>query len=272
MSVPPPVGCRYRISGAAVAGLSHQSEGRLCEDIWEGAVFGVAGAAVAVADGLGSAPHGRRGAMVAVSAAIEALSVFFIPGPDGEGCDAEHEPNHAMVRGACRAAHNAVFRYASACNISSRSFACTLIVLLWNGNQVTTARIGDGAVVCLQGGEQILLSAPQERRYVNEVVPLTDEGYEDACVISSDLSCVTACAIFTDGCERLFLEKKPDGYHPHEPFFLPFFSAIEPLAGTPEGDRAIANLLVSDKFISFSEDDKTLVVVTTNEGSGEYTG
>ncbi|WFN35578.1 protein phosphatase 2C domain-containing protein [Methanogenium sp. S4BF] len=267
-----PAEVRYRISGAAVAGPSHDAGEMPCQDAWDAAVFGGSGAAVAVADGLGSAVHGREGALAAVSAAVSALTSFFRPWPDGAGCDADIEKNSRMLNAACKAAHDAVMTRAAACGANPRSFACTLIILLWYGNVVATARIGDGAVVCLQGDEIVLLSAPHERRYVNEVVPLTDEGYEDACVLSSDLPAVTACSVFTDGCERLVLEKKPDGYHPYVPFFRPFFSAVAPLAGTPEGDRAIAGLLSSDRFITFSEDDKTLVVIVSDEGRGEDTG
>jgi len=262
---------RYRISGAAVAGPSHQAEGIPCEDAWDAAVFGRTGAAVAVADGLGSAEHAKEGAMVAVSAAITALSAFFDPWPDGSGCDADIEKNGRMVRAACKAARDAVLTHAASCGLSHRSFASTLIILLWYGNTLTTARVGDGAVVCLQGDDIILLSAPSDRRYVNEVRSLMDDEYEDACVVSPDIPAVTACSVFTDGCERLFLDKKSDGYHPYEPFFQPFFSAMMPLTGTPEGDRAIADLLVSDRFITFSEDDKTLVVIVSGIERGEDT-
>ncbi|MDE4907637.1 protein phosphatase 2C domain-containing protein [Methanogenium marinum] len=272
MSVFPSAGYHYRISGAAVAGPSHKVDGIPCEDAWDAVVFGRAGAAVVVADGLGSAEHAKDGAMVAVSAAMESISACFDLWEDGVGCDADIEKNDRMVRDACRAAHDAVVTHAAAYGISLQSFATTLIVLLWHGNTLTTARIGDGAVVCLQNDEIILLSAPQERRYVNEVVPLTDDSYEDACVLSSDVPDVTACSVFTDGCERLMLEKKSDGYHPYEPFFRPFFPAVLSLAGTPEGDSAIAGLLSSDNFIRFSEDDKTLVVVVSDEERGEYTG
>ncbi len=44
------------------------------------------------------------------------------------------------------------------------------------------------------------------------------------------------------------------------------------LAGTPDYDPTIAGLLSSDNFISYSEDDKTLVVVVSDEERGEYTG
>lgn len=272
MTLLSPADVRYRICGAAVAGPSHRAEAAPCQDAWDAAVFGRLGAVVAVADGLGSAVHGKEGAQVAVSAAIAALSAFFEPWADGFGCDADVEKNSRMVRAACRAARDAVLARADACGAAPRSFACTLIVLLCYGNVVTTARIGDGAVVCLQGDEIVLLSAPHERRYVNEVVPLTDEGFENACVVSPDMPAVTACSVFTDGCERLILEKNPEGYQPYIPFFRPFFSAVAPLAGTPDGDRAIESLLSSDRFITFSEDDKTLVVVVADEERGEDTG
>lgn len=260
-----------RISGASVPGPSHQRTTLPCEDAWEGMVFEGTGAAVAVSDGLGSARYGGVGASVAVSAAISALSSCFIPESDDGGRGADHLTPSAMVRAACRAARDAVFSHAVASGSTPDAFACTLIVLLWCGETVTSARVGDGAVVCLQGENHILLSAPDERRYVNEVVPLTAVDYEDACVISPAVTGVRACAVFTDGCERLFLEKDAGGYRPYEPFFRPFFPAVAPVAGTVDGDRAIADLLVSDTFISFSEDDKTLVVVVSDEGRDEDT-
>ena len=214
MSVFPSVGYNYRISGAMVAGPSHMVDGISCEDAWDAKVFGNVGAAVVVADGLGSAEHAKDGSDVAVSAAITAISTFFDPWPDGAGCDADIEKNDRMVLAACRSAHDAVVTHAVACGISPRSFATTLIVLLWYGNTLTTARIGDGAVVGLRKDEIILLSAPQERRYVNEVVSLTDDIYEDGCAISSDVSDITACSVFTDGCERFLLEKKTQWVSP----------------------------------------------------------
>ena len=269
MPVSFPLRYRYRISGAAVAGPSHLAVNRPCEDAWEGVVFGERGAAIAVSDGLGSAPLGRKGASIAVSAAITAISRFFSSSLEGGGYDMGPESNSDIVRAACRAAHDAVFCHASASGILPNEYACTLILLLWHGDAVTAARIGDGAVVCMQNDEHILLSAPDERKYVNEVVPLTAEEYEGACVVSPDMSGICACAVFTDGCERLVLEKKPDCYYPYEPFFRPFFPAVVPIVGTAEGDGAIADLLVSDTFISFSEDDKTLVVVVSDEGRDE---
>lgn len=272
MSLPPHFESVMRISGASVAGSLHLRDDRPCEDAWEGRVFEGAGVAVvAVSDGLGSARYGGDGASVAVSAAISALSSGLIQVLDEGGGSADQIAPSVLVQAACRAAREAVFSHASASGGTPDEYACTLIVLLWNRGAVTSARIGDGAVVCLQGEKHILLSAPEERRYVNEVVPLTADDYEGACIISPVVTGIRACAVFTDGCERLFLEKDVDGFRPYEPFFRPFFPAVASMAGTAYGDRAIADLLASDTFISFSEDDKTLVVVVSDERRDENT-
>ncbi len=63
-----------------------------------------------------------------------------------------------------------------------------------------------------------------------------------------------------------------DGYAPQSPFYRLFFGSVASFLTFLRMGRAFETLLSSDRFITYSEDDKNRVVIVSDKGRGENTG
>jgi hypothetical protein len=224
-----------RVLGASVAGASHVRRGLPCQD-----AFRVVENVIAVADGLGSAAHSELGAVAATEAAVH-----------GAAGHAEYEPARAALEGVV-AAREALEKVARAHDYELRDLACTLIVAVY-AQRVGLAHVGDGAVVGACGDDVFMLSPPDKAEYINEVVPITSDGWIDSVqtVVCSDA--VDAIGLFTDGCQHAAIRRG----RAHPGFLGPLFAYARSEA---PGDEALADLLNGAKMAEHSDDDKTLVL------------
>jgi Protein phosphatase 2C len=248
------------IFGAAVIGPSHVQMGLPCQDACAFRQLPDQCGVVAVADGLGSAAKSDIGARVAVEAALQAASQGFIA-REGSLVDLQ-----AIAEGAIQAARTTLEERAAIEECSLHDVACTLIVAVIRGDEVSVAHIGDGAVVGETRDGLRLISAPGESEYANEVVPITSSDWKRSLRVASTVGGVSCLAVFTDGCQRAGLRKISDGFEPFGGFFAPIFSYARELSSPQEGDDELRALLSSNKICDNSEDDKTLVIaVLRNE-------
>ncbi len=240
------------IFGASVIGPYHVLRGIPCQDACAYQTIEPACAAIAVADGLGSASKSDIGANVAVTAAIEFLA---------HRLEVENSDLNLIEfsQTAIQEARKALEEMAVELQCALSDLACTMIVIMMNENYVAVSHIGDGAVVAEMDGNLQLVSAPGESEYTNEVVPLTSPDWENH-VRTGAASGVTAVAAFTDGCQRAALAKSENGLAPFAKFFDPIFSFAREVESVHEAEEEIAALLSSKKLCENSEDDKTLVV------------
>lgn len=230
-------------------GPGHLQGGLPCQDAHACALLEGGGVALAVADGLGSAPRSDLGAQLAVQTAVDFLTVA--SGGLGQ--------TPSLVEQAVRQARLALEQAACAQGLDLRHLGTTLMVALATPEGVEVAHVGDGAVVGRRAGQLCLLSAPAESDFVNMVTPLTSSRWEQYLeALAADP--VDALCAFSDGCQLSFLTRDSEGYHLHEPFFGPLFKLAEGLEDRQEADEQLRRLLGSQRLASVSEDDKTLVV------------
>ena len=235
------------IVGASAVGASHTRRALPCQDAFR--VREKDGAfAIAVADGLGSAPHSQAGAVVATEAAATRALRF-----------AAGDPCIAAVEGFI-AARDSLELVASTGGCSLASLACTLIVVVGDADRIGIAHIGDGAVVAARGDNVHVLSPPAPTEYVNEVDPLTAKGWEERVRWMSCRTPIDALALFTDGCQHAALRPTNGTMHAHAGFFVPLFDFVRSGVSPDDAHVALAQLLAGRKMSEHSDDDKTLVL------------
>lgn len=223
MPVPP------YVVAATVTGPSHRRDGRSGQDAY---AYRLApdGLVASVADGLGSAPWGGLGARLAVAAAIDARS-----------------PAEGIV-----AARVALESAAAEMAAPLGEFACTLLVCSAAAEEVTIAHVGDGGAVVDCGA---VLSPPADSEYVEEVEPLTSPGWAAATRVSR-LAGAGAFALFTDGCQRAALTRRPGGWSAHGGWWRPLFHFAR---SEPDAEQ-LAAFLSGPRMSAHSDDDKTLLI------------
>ena len=243
-----------RVFGASVIGPLHVRLGLPCQDACSSfRSLGGESTVIAVADGLGSAARSELGARVAADVSCAtAGEILDRPGAQESLWD--------VVQAAAAAARGALEKRAADDGVALRELATTLIVVATRGDGLAIAHIGDGAVVAEDGSGLLLVSAPGESEYANEVTPLTSQDWKDSLRIVSLVAGIRSLAVFTDGCQRAALRKRATGYEPHEPFFKPIFTYAHKLGSVNDGDAEVRALLSSPKVSGNSDDDKTLVV------------
>jgi hypothetical protein len=245
------------VFGASVIGPAHVARQRPCQDACAFAVLGEGLGVVAVADGLGSAPHAEVGAQAAVKAAVETVRALVSETTTGPA---------AIARQAMSRAREQVEAAAREQQRPLGELACTLIVVVFSGGRIGVAHIGDGAVVARTAAGLTVVSGPGDSEYANEVTPLTYEGWEKAARSGAEVEGVEVLAAFTDGCQRGCLIRSAAGHRPSPQFFEPLFSYAGALTDMEKGDQDVTQLLGSQRFAQVSEDDKTLVVAVLAQG------
>ena len=248
-----------RYLGARAIGPLHVQLGTPCQDAWYARVGEHGWVAVAVADGLGSAPHSDVGAELVVHASVvAALSKLGQP----EFNEGELQ---GIAKDAVAAARAELVAYAEDEGWEPRAAACTLMLLVSSRKSTVVAHIGDGAVVGQRGDELLVLSDPGESEYANEVTPLTSSDWEESLRVSGVHDDLTAAAVFTDGLQRAALRKVPPPMVPFPGFWTPLFRFAYGAEDLLEAQTDLERLLSSPKICENSEDDKTLVFVILEE-------
>ena len=241
------------VVAASVIGPLHVAKALPCQDAFE---FTVADdvVVVAVADGLGSAALSDLGAQAAVeTAAREAARRHAAGGFDGDTWADE-------LRAVMAAARASVEAEADASGAALRELGCTLLVAVATAEHLHAAQVGDGAVVAHTDAGLRLVTRPDESEYVNEVTPLTADGYESSVQATALTEPVDAVAVLTDGCQRAGLKNSPDGPAPHPGFFEPMFRFARTVSSPAQGQADLEDFLDGAKMRDSSEDDKTLVL------------
>lgn len=243
------------MAAASVAGASHLALGAEGQDAHALAEVADGALVAAVADGAGSAPHGARGAAVAVAAAVGTLaSALETAGERSADSDS------TAVAAAARAAAAAVAALAAADGHAERDLACTLSCAVVRPGGVVAAQVGDGLVVARVDGGLVALTTPARGDYANETVFVTTPGAVDDAVASlrSVSGAVDGVALLTDGLLRLAVQLADAT--PHAAFFAPLFDFAAAAPDRAAADAALATFLASPRVRGRTDDDVTLVV------------
>ena len=250
----------WRVVGASVCGTSHIKNSQLCQDAHHWAMLPDNILVAAAADGAGSASLGKVGAMVAVEAAIENISIKEVSQHTLE----QDSLAKSLLSEAILAAKTAVEEEAIASNRPPKDLATTLIVVVATHKVAVVAQVGDGVAVARDSnGNLIALTVPDNGEYVNETSFLTSPTALDSVQINVCRQNIANIALLTDGLQMLAINMSVG--LPHKPFFLPLFDFVanaEELKGAKE---QLVKFLRSEKITQRTDDDLTLIIAALSD-------
>ncbi len=240
----------WTIIGNSVAGVSHVSRGRGCEDShgWSQRSGVVC---LVVADGAGSQENSAIGSEAAVRASLEWANML--------GADSALPLD---MRQCFESALESVVKHAEDEDVDTSTLATTLGVVVIRGGRLHVGQVGDTIVIVRQDDGTLETVSPAEKfEYVNETVFITSEtAFDHLRLAEMDAERVTGVALSTDGL-RFKILSDLEAYVPYEPFFEDVFTYA---AGGRASNTAVAKFL--DGLDDQSGDDKTLVVATLRAG------
>lgn len=233
----------WHVIGASVAGRSHQASGTDCQDAcdWR-AQPGLT--CLAVADGAGSRPMARDGALLAVRHALLTAGQ----------CAAGSGDPASWLRLAFAAARDEITTRASAQDRQAADYAATLAVAVLTPDVVAIGQIGDTIVVTGNAGRYETARPAPRGEYVNETTFITGPGALDDLRISIRPAAQTdSVFLSTDGLRFKILDDLAAG----TPFW-PFFEDLAAYASSPSATQdAVRRFLAG--LDDQSGDDKTLL-------------
>lgn len=243
-------------AAAACAGTSHlKSNLRLQDAFVCGNVFTDKGNTFygVISDGAGSASHGGEGASIVCRTISSQIRRALKVKPDLPDADSFYDWLDQ--------ARDRIFYAASARGLSPRDFAATMVVIITNGHDTTTAHIGDGAIVIRNmDGNWTTPSWPDHGEFASSTYFVTDENRLNLRVTQRSGE-ITATAIFSDGIERLALD-----FRAQEPFDGFFEGMIKPLQASINVGKdaklckSLKNYLNSEGINARTDDDKSLIL------------
>ncbi|MEH3085469.1 MAG: PP2C family serine/threonine-protein phosphatase [Xylophilus ampelinus] len=246
---------------AVSIGTSHRINGTDCQDECRAMVEPCRGEDILtmfVADGAGSASHGRDGALTAVQSA----ATFVLQHLDQHGLDLQT----SLAEHCLDAVRRAIRNQAAAKCLAARDFACTFLGVVGTSRETLAFQIGDGGIVLDVGEGLELFAAPMTGEYANMTHFVTQDEWHDVFTAKVYSKQARRVAAFSDGLQRLALNMAES--RPHPPFFAPFFNVLE--RATPPQEDALANQLVafldSRPVNERTDDDKSLALAALRIG------
>jgi hypothetical protein len=240
-------------------GTSHLRAGTRCQDEVAVAVERTADGrdvlAIFVCDGAGSAAQGGTGAELAVQASLDFLAEH--------ATRQDFELNDGLARALLGTARKAIDERGAQSETAVREYACTYLAVLSADSLGTMViQLGDGGIVVDLGEGLRCLTEPMNGEYANSTRFLTEAGYLEIAQTRCVGTRVDRAAIFTDGLQSLGVDQATNT--PHDPFFYPFFEALESTSLSKDEDHplqgAFSRFLQSDQVNQRTDDDKSLAV------------
>jgi len=248
---------RWRLVNSSITGTSHLESGALCQDV---SIAGVIPCAteeevlVAVAsDGAGSASLAHIGAATACSVAYENVRAFLAR------CDEAVDFTSFNSQQLLDDVRLAITERAEIDGMTTRDYACTLLLAAVGDMNSMFLQIGDGAIVIVSQHGQRAVFWPEAGEYANMTYFVTDEGASAHLQVSVVPDVISEVAVFTDGLQRLAL--RYDERRPHDPFFAPLFQSVRTWTASHEGlVAALVTWMESDAVNNRTDDDKTIIL------------
>jgi hypothetical protein len=213
----------------------------------------------AVADGAGSAVSGKVGAMVAVEAAIENISV-----KQFTRRTLDDEQVRSLLNDAIIAAKLAVEDEAAACDKQPQDLATTLIITIATPELAAVVQIGDGMAVAKDRmGNLLALTMPDNGEYINATTFLTSPNALDTAQMRIWREAIVNVGVLTDGLQMLALNMAVG--EPHKPFFFPLFDFAANADDKGAAKEQLATFLRSDRITQRTDDDLTLIIAALSD-------
>lgn len=257
---------RYGVIASLARGREHVRRAAPCQDA---AAYGFpvgGGVVAAVADGAGSASMGEVGATRAVTTAVITLMMVM---QRAQEWPSDEEAWQRMAREVLAQARANVEDAARTYEVEPRALASTLILCIARPELVAAAQIGDGAAVLCQQAEDTqalslsLLTKPQKGQYSNETVFLTSQGAVEQAECCLWQGKALGFALCTDGIEHMAINLQEG--KPRPSFLGPLFRFARRIEDVEEGARQLNGFLRSEKIMTRTHDDVTLLLATVND-------
>lgn len=247
----------WKVAAASVKGTGHIKTGQPCQDAHSYASLLGGSLIGAVADGAGSAKHGKAGAKIAVETAVNTLKLIY----ENRECPQNQADWRLFFQEALKKSQLAVKTKATAMEVDLRELSTTLIMLIATPKLIAAAQVGDGAVVISKdNGNLHPLTAPQHGEYINETTFLNSPEALKNLETQLWSGKVSHLAIFSDGLQMLAL-KMPTG-EPHPPFFNPLFHFVSGTSAETDLSNQLKSFLKSPRLRERTDDDLTLLLAT----------
>lgn len=149
---------------------------------------------------------------------------------------------------------------------TARDYACTLVGAIVGLHEEVYFQIGDGAIAVLPrycSREYKCIFWPRRGEYENTTYFATEKDAAEQLQFKTgeaDEDEIANIAVFTDGIQHLALHY--ESRTPFEGFFKPLFRALNSLnkRDTEEINALFGAFLCSEKIVSRTDDDKTLII------------
>ncbi|PWR73857.1 PP2C family serine/threonine-protein phosphatase [Methanospirillum lacunae] len=242
-----------KIFGLSIRGPSHITSDIPCQDACNYKILDKNKGIIAIADGLGSAPFSDIGAKFCVKSAIDLIQKMYV---ESYLDDINIEE---IVFQVIEETRTNLVDYSLINKYNLQDLACTLIIVLIDGNNCAVSQIGDGAVVSSYGDDIFLISEPNNLEYRNEVIPITSDQWKEF-VIVRKTSNFNNIAVFTDGVQDALMQKIDGKWVVNSNGFKYLFSWAKSQTNEEESIAEMERVL-NNKFALVSSDDKTLVIL-----------
>lgn len=209
-----------------------------------------------VCDGAGSAQYGGEGASLTCRMISQAVRNHFTK--------TDAMPDDTEIWSWVDSVRDSMEQAAKNRKVIRKSFACTLVLLIAQGDENTIVHVGDGAIVARNKSDKwAALTWPENGEYASSTYFITDDPEPRLRIIKRNEP-FTAYAVFSDGIEDLALDHKTQSAH--TPFFTSMIRPLDNLSGEGQ-DRdlstALAAFLDSDRVCEKTDDDKSLILLSS---------
>lgn len=216
---------------------------------------------LACADGAGSASAAHIGSDLACQTVVRAVVEFLSQGVRVA------EIEEAMLHAWMAETHQTLVDEAAILLTPSRELACTLLLAIIGESASAFVQIGDGAIICRENDGYQPIFWPQSGEYINATYFLTDPQFAQHVQIAHCSKRITEVALLTDGLQMLALNYATQSVH--QPFFQPLFQTLRNVPNHDELRGPLRQFLTSPRVNERTDDDKTLVLATREQSSGE---
>lgn len=250
----------WKFGVATSIGVAHVKAGIPCQDAAGYRVLtdpkGNTVLAFVVSDGAGSAARAEVGSALTTSTILDEIERYLHNG------GALSAANQTIIEGWVEGARSAISVVASADGLTSRDYACTMLVVALGIDACVFAQIGDGAIVVADSEEEwSWIFWPQHGEFINMTTFVTEDSFRENLRVEVGRNNLREVAIFTDGIEPLVLHYATQTVH--APFFKKWFGKAH-VSGSQGYDAELSKVLVeylgSEAICTRVSDDKTLIL------------
>ncbi len=240
---------------ASATGMRHLEENMPCQDAVHGLPLATGFVGV-VCDGAGSASHGREGAEFVARAMTQGIGAALRTG------SAAPEPWSAIVErlpSMIEAVRLDLAQLATAAQCELRDFACTLVGCASTEAGGCFFHVGDGFAVHRDGNGQSIVSPPENGEFSDETYFVTEANWREHLRITPLPAARSGSLIglLSDGTAPFAIDRGRTGFY--GPFIDPVVRFLAD-ATESDGNRALLDLLASERTHAITADDKTLLL------------